>query len=313
MNPPQSEPERFHPSRRLIIVACIILAAILLPITVVAIVLNMTWQASPEKALADALSHARTTPAVYHITGDTNDVTVRYDGSRLAASGVYSDVTFDSVIADKTGYIKTPTPDKLITKIMAGDVPASLQPLVATVAKLVTNRWVSVSLDKLPFSSSTGSNTTSCVLDANEELSVNTGATSELAQVYMQHPFMTITSTKNGGTATYDVSFDANKIKSFWDAFEKTQYFQSLSTDCADIMQTLRALNVGQTALHITLDDKTHVLKTANVTLPNKQQLHIGATYRTPPAIVVPTDAISYDSITNSIWQSLFNLKLNAK
>lgn len=272
----------------------------------------MTWQASPEKALADAITYARTSPATYQVTGSTNAVAIRYDGSRLAAAGTYDTITFDSVVDGKTGYVKTPTPDKLMTKVTAGDIPASLQPLVSTVVKLVTNRWVSISLDQLPFSGSAGTNATSCALDANEELSVNANAAGELAQTYMQHSFMHIVTTKDGATATYAVTFDENKIKSFWDAFEKTQYFQSLSTDCADIMQTLRGINVAQANLRVTLDDKTHILKAADVTLPNKQQLHITATYGVKPAIAVPTDALSYDSITNSIWQSLFNLKLKA-
>lgn len=312
MNPPQDEPARFHPTRRLVIVLSIILLAILLPIAVVAIVLTMAWQTSPEKALADAITYARTSPAVYQVTGGTDAVTIRYDGTRLAAGGTYDAIAFDSVIDGKTGYIKTPTPEKLITKVMAGATPVTLQPLVSTVVKLVTNRWVSVSLDQLPFSGSPGTNTTSCALDANEELSVNANAAGELAQTYMQHSFMHIATTKSGDAATYAVTFDENKIKSFWDALEKTQYFQSLSTDCADIMQTLRGIPVGQMSLRVTLDNKAHTLKTADVTLPNKRQLHIAATYGAKPMITVPTDALAYDSITNSIWQSLFNLKLKA-
>lgn len=311
MNLLQDASAGFHPTRRLVIIGIMVLLAVLLPITVVAAVLYMTWQTSPEKVLADAAAYAHVTPATYHVTSGTDDVTVRYDGTRLAATGVYGGLRFDSVINNRVAYVKTPTPEKLISAFTSDTLPASVQPLVNTVTKLVTNRWVSASFDQLPFGKAAGSNDVVCVQNADDQLTANANAANELAQTYMAHQFMHITTAKTGDTVAYDITFDVDKTKSFWDALEKTQYYQSLSTDCANVLHLARTADMEHSAIRLVLDDKTHAVQSAQITQPHKQQVIVAVTYGKQTAIAVPTDALSYDSITNGIWQSVFKSGLS--
>lgn len=266
----------------------------------------VSWQSSPEKVLVDAATYARTTPGAYHIMTSNGDVTAHYDGKLLAASGTYSNMQFDSIIDGQTAYLKTATPDKLVALLGTDTVPVTLRPLVGAISQLIANRWMEVSLDQLPSTDTTES--TLCALDGNDQLTRNTDAVIQLIKVYMQHDFMKIKTEKSDGTQILSIAFDNDKVKGFWDAMEKTQYYESLTTSCASLLKVLRSVDVSAVTATVSVDDTSHVLKTVQLVLPNKQQVRVVAAYGHEPAVSVPANTLSYETITNMIWQSALKL-----
>lgn len=301
-------------SRRWLVVLVIFFAVASMVVVGVAAMAHLKWQSSPEKALLDALDYSAKTPATYKVT--TQDVTavVSYDGIRSAAQGTYKSIAFNAVVDGSTLYVKSSTPTELVRVFTPKNLPASMQPVVDAISKKITDRWVSVSLDSLPASSAYETQNVSCATAANSQLKANKEVKKELATLYTGNTFLAIQKTATTDKShAYTIGIDNGLFDGFIKDFKGSKFYNSLKSECARLVQSTTDLKArhGDVKADIMLSKSKNALQSLTLKTGTSSPLKVAVNYGSVGTINAPTDSLSYDSITNSVIQTVLQAYLN--
>lgn len=285
--------------RRWVKLTAIIVAAVVIVVAIVAAVLLFVWNSSPQKALLDATTYALETPGTYHVTAASTDITFTSDNQKYAASGTVYGVPLDVVVLGDTLYLKSSDPERLYDVFVNSSSTASVAPLAQNVLAAIKDRWISFNLFSSPVKS-TGISATSCFVNGRDVLVHDGAARQQIAMTYLPHQFMTI-ATQN--QSTYRVAFDGPKLSAFMTDIAKTNVYQSLPSCTQAIDPTHLPVPNGATAT-VTLNSK-HILSSLILNDHGAQIAKVTAKYGAVPAITTPSNALSMDQLTNTVFQSL--------
>lgn len=300
--------------RRWLVVLGIFFAVISMVVVGISVATYLAWQASPEKALLDAVEYSSKTPAEYRIVTDEFDVAVSYDGEHSAITGVYDNVKFNAVVDGSVVYIKSSTPKELVSLFAPKEIVEKYQSTVDAIVARITDRWVSMSLDRVPLGDDSDAKSISCWTSANAQLTTNKQAKKELASLYADNRFLAIDKTAvTDKSNKFTVKIDHAKLDGFMTNLKKSDFFESLKSQCADTVQSLAGMAQKHTdaSAEILLSKSKNALQKLTLEGVSDQPYGITARYGDVGKIVVPTDAITYESISNSILQTMVWSYLN--
>ncbi len=279
----------------------------------IAVFLYIVWQTSPDKALTDALRYARANPGSYHVTGGGNDITVVSNGTSQQISGTYDSLSFDAILHGSTVYVKSSTPHELVKLFGPKALPAQFQPMVDAAADSIKNKWISFSAKSFPAGQSTDSRMAACGVNSGAQVTKDKKASDELSQTYKKHRFiMTKARLQSGSAVHYTATVDQSRYGDFMNALMQTDMHASLSTQCAGMLKNMQKIDFSGVSVDVTLDRSTHALQNLYVNRPNKKPIKVTANYDEVPAISVPTNDTPYESLVNSITQTLFKSYLGS-
>lgn len=301
-------------SRRWLVVLAVFFAVISMVVVGVAATAHFKWQASPEKALLDALDYSAKTPATYKVTTQDINATVSYDGNRSAAQGMYKSIAFNAVIDGSTLYVKSSTPAELVRAFTPKNLPTSMQPVVDAITKKIADRWVSVSLDSLPATSAYDTQNVSCVTAANAQLKANKEVKKELATLYAGNKFLAIEKTATTDKShAYTIDVNNGLFDGFIKELKGSKFYNSLKSDCVRFVQSATDLKArhANVKADIMLSKSKNALQSLTLKTGTGNPLKVAANYGSVGTINAPTDSISYDSITNSVIQTVLQAYLN--
>jgi hypothetical protein len=308
----QSSPS-WHKHRWLIVLG-IFFAVLSMVVVGISVATYLAWQASPEKALLDAVEYSSKTPAEYRIVTDDFTVSVSYDGEHSAITGTYDSVKFNAIVDGSIIYIKSSTPKELVALFAPKEIVEKYQPTVDAIASRITDRWVSMSLDRVPLGNDSDASSISCWISANAQLTTNKQAKKELASLYTNNRFLAIDKTAvTDKSNKFTVKIDHAKLDEFMTNLKKSDFYGSLKSQCADTVQRLADMAQKHTdaAAEILLSKSKNALQKLTLGGVSDQPYSITARYGDVGKIVVPTDAITYESISNSILQTMVWSYLN--
>ena len=288
----------------------IVIGVIALIAAILAAVVVIIWNASPEKALFDSASYALNTPGTYHVKASNTDIRLDVNGRQYAASGTLNGMQIDAVVNNSTLYIKSSDPQQLYTMFLASSVPGSLAPLVNSILPAFRDRWISVDLQNLSPKSANAS-AAQCGLDGKNILVADSNSRQQVATTYIMHQFLDIKSSSSSGRSTYQVSIDDKKFNDFYDSFAKTGFYQSL-TSCSQATSTSVSRSLQGVSLGLTVDQSSHQLKSLSIN-QSGEVTDVTADYSAAPKITVPTGATSYDQISGTIVQSFLKSFLGGR
>lgn len=285
----------------------LIFAIITVTIVSVALVLFAWWLNSSHKALLDAADHALREPAVYTVKSDDTTLRVQVAEGAYHAKGVLDGLDIEMIVSDNTLYVRSADFAELLAKT-AGEQTIDLsskwmQPIIDK----MKNKWVSINL-QTPSLPSDMLNALYCGVDGRSLLAHGSAVRQRLATTYLSHQFIVLGPvTQTGTDASYDISFDEQKLETFQSALRKTDFYQ-LVVSCAEtaygsfdaaVLADMRATVV------LTQD---HYLKELTVRDGAGKTTRVTATYDSQSPVEPPANAMTLDQITNEFFRSLMAL-----
>lgn len=284
----------------------IFFAVVAMAVIGIAVAAQIAWQSSPEKLLLDALDYSTKTPAEYKVKSKDIAGTVSYDGTRNAFNGTYKSVQLRAVLDGSTLYVKSATPAELVKLFVPENLPADAKPAIDAITTLVTNRWVSLPIDDLKFADAAMTKNNSCVTLARAQFITNEDTPKELAKLYENNKFIVAdkTATTDKST-TYKLSADGGKYNAFITALVGSKFYNSLKSQCAQTVQKLKSLGGKGITVDAQLSNAKHAMQTLAISGLENDPVKVAATYGNVGTIQTPTDAISYNSLSNTVIQTL--------
>jgi hypothetical protein len=264
----------------------------------IAITLLLLWRASPEKALLDAIDHARTTPGTYVVKAPDMDAIVTLNAQQFAVAGKLRNVPVEMIVSGSTVYMRSPSPENAYRAFMSSPT-AKISPIINEILSPLKDRWFMFNLQRVP-TQSNDMMTVRCMLDAKDILMNDVVSRQQLGSTYVAHPFLSI---KPGDSSviqsTYNVAIDGSKRTEFYKTFTATGFYQSL-TNCSEKTDPFQGMNFQGVSLTATVSQPDHILKTLQIH-SDKSTTTITASYLSVPKINTPSDAVSLEDIANKI------------
>lgn len=306
----EAAPKAWRASRWQVVLS-IFFAVIAMAVVGIAVAAQLAWQASPEKLLLDALDYSSKTPATYTVTAKDIAATASYDGTRSSIKGTYKAVRFTAVVDGPMLYVKSSTPAELVKLFVPKNLPAEAKPAIDSITTIITNRWVSMPIDGVKLADTAATQDSSCATSAKSQFMTNEEAPKELAKLYENNRFLAIDKTNESDkSVAYKLGMDVGRYNAFMTALVGSKFYGSLKSQCAQLVQTLKGLNDNGITADVQLSRAKHALQTLTVNGLETEPIKVTTTYGNVGTIVTPTDVISYDSISNSIIQTLITTYL---
>lgn len=290
------------------VVLGIFFAVVAMAVVGIAVAAQIAWQSSPEKMLLDALDYSTKTPAEYKVTSKDVVGTINYDGTRNAFNGTYKSVQLRAVFDGSNLYVKSATPAELVKLFVPQNLPSDAKPAINSITTLITNRWVSVPIDDVKFADTTASNNNTCVMLARSQFMTNEETPKELAKLYENNKFIIANKTASTDkSTTYKLAADVNSYNAFMTALIGSKFYNSLKSQCAQTVQKLKSLGSKGVTVDAQLSNAKHAVQTLAINGLETEPVKIAVTYGNVGTIQTPTDAISYNSLSNSVIQALIS------
>lgn len=295
-------------SNRLLVIVTIFFAVVSMAVVGISVATHFAWQASPEKAMIDAIDYSAETPATYDIVTKDINATVSYDGKRQAITGRYKAVEFNAVVDGNRLYVKSSTPAELVKLFTADDLPENFRPMVDAIVARITDKWVSTSLERLPASNASESRNISCMLAAKSQFITNKDAKKELAKLYESNRFLVMEKAAvTDKSNAYKVTIQDEEFDGFVIALKKGQLYKSLRSDCENFVQTMVGMKNkdGDFSADILLSKSKNAFQKITARSVNSGSTTIDVRYGDVGTITIPGDSISYDSLSTGVIQSM--------
>lgn len=295
-------------SKRWLVVVVVFLAVIAMAVVGVYSSSQLAWQASPEKALMDAMNYSSKTPGTYNIKSKDMVASVSYDGERFAAVGTYKSVPYNVVVAGTMLYVKSTAPAKLADMLVVNDSVKNIKPLMDAIAARITDKWVAVSLQDFPQTKDGASNHIACAMTARSFAATNKAAMKDLAAIYDTNRFLAANKTNETDKShEYDLAIDSNMFGNFMTEFKKSRVHDSLGAECDTVINTIEKLGSkeGNARASVFLSKSKNALQKATIDGSASGAVSVDAHYGDVGVITIPTDAIPYTSITNGVIQTM--------
>jgi hypothetical protein len=224
----------------------LIVAAVLVVLGVAGVLAYNFWYQNPEKVLTDGLVNAIKAKSVLYtgtlsMTGDqefkievsgksntatgdlTAKVTAKVDGKDMTLSG-------GALVDDKGDlYFKIANVDNFVKEYRETQSPEFQQLIDDLIAK-VNDQWIRVNADDLKTFSDAAAAGQTCINDAVKKIQSDESTTTELADTYKKHRFITIEKnlgTQNGSLG-YQLTADTTIAKAFVVDFKNTKLYKTL-------------------------------------------------------------------------------------
>ena len=278
-----------------------IAVAVLALFAVVALfVINMIWNASPEKALLDAADYALNKPGTYHVqSGKNADMKVQAKGGAYKITGTLSNMPVTIIIKDATLYAKSSNPKQLYDAFLKSSSKSkTTAALLSGILPSLKNRWISIGLDNQTIQSTFFGNI-HCFLGTQSILTRDEDSRKKLSSVYAANPFLEI---KESRQFNYSVKIDSEKLSDFQQGLSDTKASESL-VNCAKSIQDLSS-DVSSGAATISLSEVDHSLRTMTFGESSETETRVTASYGKVDKITAPTDAIDISQVVNSILET---------
>lgn len=300
--------------KRWLVIAAIFFTVVSMVVVGISVAAHMAWQASPEKALVDAFEFSSKTPATYKVATKDLNMTVSYDGKRQAANGAYKSVRFNAIVDGTTLYLKSETPEELVKLFTPRGMPDTLRPAVDAATTKITNKWVSLSLEQLPLGNASQSRSISCMTGVRSQLASDKDAKKELTKIYENNRFLNAekTATTEQSNA-YKLTVNDATFGNFASALKGSSLYRSQKTECGKVVQSVIDAQAkrGDAAAEVMLSKSKNALQKATLTDTDGAKTTIDVNYGDVGTIVIPSEPVSYDEITNGIVQTVVQSYLN--
>lgn len=244
--PPAVEPQPQPPKRRKKGMIIAIIIAIIVVLGAGAAAAYKFWYQNPQKVISDAVVNAmqaKTTTFNGKIEGSgPTKIAVTMKGGFTRGTGsadVTATFTFDdkqytvdggAIYDDKSDfYVKVNNLDDLV-KDQRQQIPATMQSLVDDFIAKINSRWIRISSDDIKGFSEELAKSQSCIQDAYEKFQDDKSVSSEIIDLYKQHPFVTIKDelgSKNGSLG-YTLGIDEAKSRDYGNGLKDTKLYKSL-------------------------------------------------------------------------------------
>ena len=237
-----------QPKKKSIILGLIV-AGVLIALGAAGVLTYNFWYQSPEKVITDGIVNAIKAKSVVYsgsllISGDQEvkiEVSGRGKGTTndLAAKLTFKQdektVTVDgAAIIDSKGdlYFKVKNIDMLVKNYSAALGDPQVQKLVDNLVAKVNDKWIKVSGDDLKSFSKDTAKGQSCLNEAVAKLESDDTITSELADTYKKHTFITINKSlgSKDGSLGYQLSSDMGVAKAFVKDLKATHVYKTLQS-----------------------------------------------------------------------------------
>lgn len=300
-------------SKRSLVIAGIFFIVVSMAIVGISVATHVSWLSSPEKALLDAVQFSTKTPATYTVASKDIKAAIAYDGSKQAIDGTYKGVQFNAVVSGNLLYVKSETPAELVKLFVPTDAPNNLAPVTDAIIQRITGKWIVVSLERIPFKNAVDSKNMSCVLTTKTQLITNEKAKKELVKLYKTNRFVAAEkASETEKSNVLNVTINDDVFHDFIKALQQSKVYSSQKTDCEDFVNgAVTAFNREKSTATVLLSKSKNALQKATITNAVSGQVTVDVVYGDVGSIPVPTDTISYDSITGGVVQTMIQTYLN--
>lgn len=204
------------------------------------------WFQSPNKVVADGLSHAFAAESLTYTgmvtTVGATKMNVDFNGGMSTDGGMLNAAfafdtndkkyTFDSNgLVDTKGdlYLKVKSIDELVANYRSA-VPADAQPLFDRIIDKIDNKWIKISADDIKEFDPDLAKTQECVASTYKKLQTDEATKSELRAVYKKHPFIVVDRVLGAeeGSLGYTLNTDRATFKEFAKEYKTTPLYKSL-------------------------------------------------------------------------------------
>lgn len=274
-------------------------------LAIVAALIYMMWQNSPEKALLDAVDYARKSPAAYKVTApDGSQMDITTDGVRIRMDGRYDGANISTIVDGLNVYLKTDSPEVLIKAVDDQENSLGNSPLVqrwfTTLDEYTSDKWMMVSVENFP-RSTLGVAMLQCSLALRTGLSDADDSIPQLRDTYALNQFIsTKSSASDQGGSTHTYAVDSQKMQTFFGKLLQTPLGRQIG-NCGYVPEMLEDQTPKDLTFTVSVSQPEHRFRSITINADGKELTKITVENKPQETIELPTEVFDFGRVLNAL------------